>query len=113
MALSLEELVVVGEEADLGVVARGAGGDEELPVGGFEQQELAAELFHDARAQLGVAPLAGGADLADVELGGVDVGVGPGGLGVHPDLVVALGAPGAFGHGDEAGAGILSRYWRR
>ena len=103
----LVELVVVGEEAELGVVAGGAGGDEELPVGGLEQKELAAELLHDALAEGGVAPLAGGADVAGVELGGIDVGVGPGGLGVHPDLVVALGAPGAFVHGDEAGAGVV------
>ena len=47
-----EELVVVGEEAGLGVVAGGAGGDEELPVGGFEQQQLAAELLYDARADV-------------------------------------------------------------
>src|SRR6267143_1167627 len=47
----LVELVVVGEEADLGVVARGSGGDEELPVGGFEQEELAAELLQDALAE--------------------------------------------------------------
>ena len=107
MAFELVELVVVGEEADLGVVAGGAGGDEELPVGGFEQEEFAAELLDDASAEVGVvAPLAGGADFADVELGGVDVGVGPGGFGVHPDLVVALGSPGAFVHGDEAGAGV-------
>ncbi len=96
----------MGEEADLGVVAGGAGGDEELPVGGFEEEKFAAELLHDALAEGGVAPVACGADFAGVELGGVDVGVGPGGLGVHPDLVVALGAPGAFVHGDEAGAGI-------
>ena len=31
------ELVVVSKEADLGVVASGSGGDEELPVGGFEE----------------------------------------------------------------------------
>ena len=43
--LEFVELVVVGEEAELGVVAGGAGGDEELPVGGFEQEELAAELL--------------------------------------------------------------------
>ncbi len=97
----------MGEEADLGVVAGGSGGDEELPVGGFEEEELAAELLHDALAEGGVAPVAGGADVAGVELGGVDVGVGPGGLGVHPDLVGAFGSPGAFVHGDEAGAGIF------
>src|SRR3981081_1395613 len=39
----LVELVVMGEEADLGVVARGSSGDEELPVGGFEEEEFAAE----------------------------------------------------------------------
>ena len=44
----LVELVVVGEEADLGVVAGGSGGDEELPVGGFEEEKLAAELLQDA-----------------------------------------------------------------
>ena len=90
----------------LGVVAGGSGGDEELPVGGFEQEELAAELLDDARAALGVAPFACGCDVAGGELGGIDVGVGPGGLGVHPDLVAALGSPGAFVQGDEAGAGI-------
>jgi len=41
----------VGEEADFGVVAGGSGGDEELPVGGLEQEELAAELFDDAGAE--------------------------------------------------------------
>ncbi len=46
--LELVELVDVGLEAELGVVAGGAGGDEELPVGGFEQEELAAELLDDA-----------------------------------------------------------------
>ena len=51
--LEFEELVVVGEEAGLGVVARGAGGDEELPVGGFEEEEFAAELLSDARAKVG------------------------------------------------------------
>ena len=56
----LVELVVVGVEAELGVVARGAGGDEELPVGGFEEEEFAAELFDDAFGRgLAVAPLAG------------------------------------------------------
>ncbi len=97
----------MGEEADLGVVAGGSGGDEELPVGGFEEQELAAELFHDAGALRGVAPAAGGADVAGVELGGVDVGVGPGGLGVHPDVVGAFCSPGAFVHGEESGAGVF------
>ena len=48
--LELVELVVVGFEAELGVVSGGAGGDEELPVGGFEQEELAAELLDDALA---------------------------------------------------------------
>ena len=96
----------MGVEAELGVVAGGAGGDEELPVGGLEQQELAAELLDDALAEVGVAPVAGGADFAGEVFGGVDVGVGPGGVGVHPDLVGAFGAPGAFVHGDEAGAGI-------
>ena len=45
--LELEELFVVGEEAELGVIAGGAGGDEELPVGGLEQEQLAAELLGD------------------------------------------------------------------
>ena len=75
--LEFEELVVVGEEAGFGVVARGAGGDEELPVGGLEQQELAAELLNDAGAESGVLPHAGGGDLTDVEFGRVDVGPGP------------------------------------
>src|SRR5271170_2432413 len=101
------ELIVVGEEADLGVVAGGAGGYEELPVGGFEEEELAAELLHDAKAEVGGAPKGGGADVASVDLGRVDVGVGPTGIGVEPDLVVALRSPGAFVHGDEAGAGVL------
>src|SRR5260370_228580 len=78
--------------------AWGTGGDEELPVGGFEEEERAAELLQDSLAEGGAAPVAGGADLAGVELGGVDVGVGPGGLGVHPDVVVALGSPGALVH---------------
>ena len=38
MDFELVELVHVGLEAELGVVAGGAGGDEELPVGGFEQE---------------------------------------------------------------------------
>ncbi len=101
------ELVVVGEEANLRVVAGGSGGDEELPVGGFEEEELAAELFCDSLTQVGVAPVTGGADFAGVELGGVDVGLGPRGLGVHPDVVVAFGSPGTFVHSDESGAGIL------
>ncbi len=110
--LELVELVHVGLEAELGVVAGGAGGDEELPVGGFEEEELAAELFDDALGDgLGGVvvgfPFAGGADVAEVELGGIDLGVGPGGFGIHPDVVGAFGAPGAFVHFDEAGAGEL------
>ena len=105
--LELVELVVVSFEAEFGVVAGGSGGDEELPVGGLEEEEFAAELFDDALAEGGVVPLAGSADVAEVKLGGVDVGVGPGGLGVHPDVVGALGAPGALVHGDAAGAGVV------
>src|SRR6202043_3881842 len=52
------------------------------------------------------APLPGGGDGARDEFGRIDVGVGPGGLGVQPDLVAALRTPGALVHGDEAGAGI-------
>ena len=48
----LVELVVMGEEANLGVVARGSGGDEELPVGGLEEEEFAAELLDDAFADV-------------------------------------------------------------
>src|SRR6202020_314134 len=58
-------------------------------------------------AEGGVAPVALGADIAGVELGWIDVGVGPACFGVHPDLVGTLGSPGAFVHGDEAGAGVL------
>ena len=75
--LDLVELIVVGEEADFGVVARGSGGDEELPVGGFEEEEFAAELLDDSLALGGVSPVTGGRHVAGVELGGVDVGVGP------------------------------------
>ncbi len=108
----LVELIHVGLEAEFGVVSRCTRRDEELPVGGFEEQELAAELFDDALGGglVGVTvgfPGAGGADVAEVELGGIDLGVGPGGVGVHPDVVGALGSPGAFVHLDEAGAGIL------
>src|SRR6185312_839017 len=98
------ELIIVGEEANLRVVAGRAGGDEELPIGGLEQQKLAAELLHDAFAEGAVTPASGGAGLAGVEFGGIDVRVGPRSLGVHPDVVVALGSPGAFVHGDEARA---------
>lgn len=97
------ELVVVGVEAELGVIARGAGGDEELPVGGFEQKEFPAELLDDALAQGGSAPVPRGADLAGEEFGGVDVGVGPGGVRVHPDVVRSFGSPGALVHGDGVG----------
>ena len=110
--LELVELIDVGFEAELGVVTGGSGGDEELPVGGFEEEELAAELFDDALGGglEGMAvglPCAGGAEVAEVELGGIDLGVGPGGVGIHPDVVGAFGAPGAFVHLDEAGAGEL------
>ncbi len=98
------ELIAVGVEAELGVIARGAGGDEELPVGGFEEQELAAELFDDALAEAAIAPLGRCADLAAGELGGVELAVGPGGFVVQPDLVVAFGAPGAFVQREEAAA---------
>jgi len=37
------------------IVACGSGSDEELPVGGFEQKEFAAELFDDALAESAVA----------------------------------------------------------
>jgi len=49
-------------------------------------------------------------DLAGVELGGVErgrCGVGPGVCGVHPDRIVAAGAPGALVHGDEAARGFF------
>ena len=59
-AFDLVELVVVGEETDLRVVARSSGGDEELPVGGFEQEEFAAELLNDALTEGGVSPMACG-----------------------------------------------------
>ena len=64
-------------------------------------------MLHDALAKGRVAPVAGGADIASEELCGVDVGPCPGGLGVHPDVIVALGSPGTFGHGDETSAGIF------
>ena len=105
----LGPLLVVGEEAELGVIAGGAGGDEELPVGGFEEEELAAELLHDLGSKGGFSPAAGGSDLASVKLGGVYVGVSPGGFGVEPDLVVALGSPGALVHGNGAGARVPSK----
>jgi hypothetical protein len=101
------ELVLVGVEADFGVVAGGEGADEELPIGRFEQEEFAAELFDDAGGELGFAPEGGGADLAGVKLGGVEDGVGPGGRWVKPDLMVALGSPGSLVHGDGAGGGEL------
>jgi len=101
------ELIVMGEEADFGVVACGTSGDEELPVGGFEEEEFAAELLHDAQGEGRGAPEASGADVARVGFGGVDVGVGPTGIGVEPDLVVALGSPRALLHGDVACAGVL------
>jgi len=101
------ELVVVGGEAEFGIVACGSGGDEELPVGGFEEKEFAAELFNDAFAETSVFPFARGADFAGVELGGIDVGVSPGGVGVHPDVVCTFCSPGAFVHFDEGGAGVF------
>jgi hypothetical protein len=92
-SLDLVELIVMGEETDLSVVAGGAGGDQELPVGGLEEKKFAAELLYDAGALRSVAPLACSADLAGVELGGIDVGVGPAGVGVHPDIVCTPGSP--------------------
>ncbi len=81
----LVELVHVGLEAKLGVVSGSAGRDEELPVGGLEEEKLAAELLDDALGGglAGVAvglPCGGGAKVADVELGGIDLGVRPGGV---------------------------------
>ena len=110
--LEFVELVDVGFEAELGVVSCGPRCDEELPVRRFEQEKLAAELFDQALGDRlkGVAiglPCGSGADVAEVELGGIDLGVGPGGFGIHPDVVGALGSPGAFVHLDEASAGIL------
>src|SRR5580658_2058947 len=44
------ELIDMGHEARFGIVARWAGCNEELPVRGLEQQQLAAKLLHDALA---------------------------------------------------------------
>ncbi len=53
--LELLKLFVVGEETGFRVVAGSTGGDEELPVGGLKEKELAAELGENPGAEWGVS----------------------------------------------------------
>src|SRR5213596_1768755 len=73
--------------APLGVVARGARRDQELPVGRLEQQELARRLReHAGEVALGRAP--GGEMRRPLGFGAVDAVPRPFGVAVEPDTVI-------------------------
>jgi hypothetical protein len=93
LAQSLELGVMLGD-ATLGIVRRGPGGDQELPVRGLEQQELARGL-RDHATQLG--PAVEAAEMADpLGFGAVHAVPGPLGTAVEPHAMVAALAPRAF-----------------
>src|SRR6059036_3733208 len=95
---ALEVGVVLGH-APLGVVARGARRDQELPVGRLEQQELARRLReHAGEVALGRAP--GGEMRRPLGFGAVDAVPRPFGVAVEPDTVIAALAPTPFGQGE-------------
>ena len=102
----------MSEKAKLCIVARGARGDQKLPVGRLQQKQFAAKLLHDPGAEFTVAPSAFGAYLAGVELRGIDVRIRPGSLRVQPDLIRTLGPPGALVQRKEARARILLKIAR-
>src|SRR5262249_38054782 len=93
LAQSLELGVVLGD-ATLGVVRRGPGGDQELPVGGLEEEELSGGL-RDHATQLG--PAVEVAEVTDpLGFGAVYEVPGPLAAAFEPHATVAALAPRAF-----------------
>src|SRR5579859_1403384 len=90
------ELFQMRVEALLRVVARVLGGDQELPVRRFQQQQLAADLLGQPGRDFMSAPQAAVGHLLHGKLGRIDVLPRPGRVLVEPHAVVALSAPGAF-----------------
>src|SRR5579859_1780727 len=90
------ELLEVRVEALFRIIARVLGGDEELPVRRFQQQQLAAELARQARSGFVAAPAAAFSHLLYGELCRVNVLPRPRRVRIQPDFVRTVLAPRAF-----------------
>jgi hypothetical protein len=85
------ERIAVLPEPPLGIVGRGAGGDDELPVGGLGQQELPCRLGqHRPGGRPGQRR---GRGVPEALLQGPEPVPGPGGGGSQPHAEVPVGAP--------------------
>src|SRR5579864_5305080 len=90
------ELLQMGIKALFRVVAGGLGGDQELPVRRFQQQQFTADLLDQPRGYGMVVPQAAVGYLLHRKLGRVDMFPGPRRFFIQPDAVVALSAPRSF-----------------
>src|SRR5215469_9555075 len=74
------ELLQVSIKAFFGVVASVLGGDQELPVRGFQEQQFTAELAGEPCCHFMAAPQAAVSHLLYSHFRGIDVLPGPGGI---------------------------------
>src|SRR5579864_3406382 len=97
------ELLQMRVEALFRVVACGLGGDQKLPVRGFQQQQLAANLFYQPRGGFIAAPQLAAGHLLYRQFSRINMLPRPGRVVIQPDAVIALRAPGAFRQSDVGG----------
>src|SRR5579864_9229720 len=86
-------------EALFRVVACGLGGDQKLPVRGFQQQQLAANLFYQPRGGFIAAPQLAVGHLLYRQFSRINMLPRPSRIVIQPDAVIALRAPGSFRQG--------------
>ena len=107
-------VVAVLSEPPLGIIGRGAGGDDELPVGGLGQQQLPGRLRQHrtrSRRREGVRR-----HIPERLLQRPEPLPGPRGPLAQPHAAVAVGAPGTPGQPDRRAGRVLlrdvgSRWW--